>query len=562
LQYLFFIYIYIHKRIQYNHNMPTFIMNENIREYVLTYIIRYSELPVDLKKKIGNWDVSMVTNMSGLFKNTYFNEDISGWDVSNVTDMHGMFLGATEFNKPIGKWNVSKVTDMYGMFLGATEFNQPIGEWNVSNVTDMREMFEEATSFNHPIGEWDVSKVTDMKYMFEKATSFNQPIGKWNVSKVTDMSYMFRGATSFNQPIGEWNTSKVTNMGRMFEEATSFNQPIGEWDVSKVTNMRMMFKNATSFNQPIGEWDVSNVTDMEFMFDGATSFNHPRPLRRAVPLINAITGSLHNNNEYIPSRLPVPQFPVVSNEWVDYESMYFDIIDGEEKNVLNDLVDAFAFKAHDNFYVISETDMKTVMNDPDFIKYECPNLDSMATVVRSVPYVSVTNMGIVSGGVVPLFQLWTATHSPNTPNKVRTYKLVKTDRKLVSTVSHNVLYNASSRISASHCQAGQDMYVYDLYILPVLPVDSSAIKIQRVFRRYQSQKKKSAEKMNKSAIKLQSIVRGHFSRKSNQNGSKKLSTRGRSNSEGSSRLSGGGKKKMKSVKRIKRLRRVRRISRR
>jgi surface protein len=412
-------------------------------------------------------------------------------------------------------------------------------------------MFDNATSFNHPIGEWDVSKVTDMKYMFEKATSFNQPIGKWNVSKVTDMSYMFRGATSFNQPIGEWNTSKVTNMMMMFAYATSFNQPIGKWNVSNVTDMYGMFERATSFNQPIGEWDVSNVTDMEFMFDGATSFNHPRPLRRAVPLINAITGSLHNNNEYIPSRLPVPQFPVVSNEWVDYESMYFDIIDGEEKNVLNDLVDAFAFKAHDNFYVISETDMKTVMNDPDFIKYECPNLDSMATVVRSVPYVSVTNMGIVSGGVVPLFQLWTATHSPNTPNKVRTYKLVKTDRKLVSTVSHNVLYNASSRISASHCQAGQDMYVYDLYILPVLPVDSSAIKIQRVFRRYQSQKKKSAEKRNKSAIKLQRIVRGHNSRNLSQN------TRRSSKSEG-----GGGKKKMKSVKRIKRLRRVRRISRR
>ena len=511
--------------------MPIIITNENIREYVRTYIDPFFALPYDMRRmkgiKIEDWDVSRVTNMDGLFKNTFFNEDISGWDVSNVTSMRGMFQNS-RFNKDISDWNTSKVTDMSNMFQDS-RFNQNIF-YDLSNVTSMEDMFRNSR-FNGDIGGWDVSNVTNMRGMFARATSFNQLIDDWDVSNVTDMDCMFRGATSFNQPIGEW-------------------------DVSKVTNMRMMFKNATSFNQPIGEWNVSNRTDMTSMFDGAISFNVP------VPLINAITGSLHNNNEYIPSRLPVPQFPVVSNEWVDHESMYFDIIDGEEKNVLNDLVDAFAFKAHDNFYVISETDMKTVMNDPDFIKYECPKLDSMATVVRSVPYVSVTNMGIVSGGVVPLFQLWTATHSPNTPNKVRTYKLVKTDRKLVSTVSHNVLYNASSRISASHCQAGQDMYVYDLYILPVLPVDSSAIKIQRVFRRYQSQKKKSAEKMNKSAIKLQSIVRGHFSRKSNQNGSKKLSTRGRSNSEGSSRLSGGGKKKMKSVKRKKRLRRVRRISRR
>ena len=44
-------------------------------------------------KPIGNWDVSNVTNMSGMFEGAKsFNQDISNWDVSNVTNMISMFV--------------------------------------------------------------------------------------------------------------------------------------------------------------------------------------------------------------------------------------------------------------------------------------------------------------------------------------------------------------------------------------------------------------------------------------------------------------------------------------
>jgi surface protein len=64
-------------------------------------------------------------------------------------------------------------------------------------------------------------------------------------------------------------------MSEMFAGAESFNQPIGGWDVSKVENMSSMFRSAESFNQPIGGWVVSNVADMMSMFAGAESFNQP-----------------------------------------------------------------------------------------------------------------------------------------------------------------------------------------------------------------------------------------------------------------------------------------------
>ena len=46
------------------------------------------------------------------------------------------------------KWDVSSVTDMSGMFLLAEKFNGDISKWDVSSVTDMSEMFDCVRDFN------------------------------------------------------------------------------------------------------------------------------------------------------------------------------------------------------------------------------------------------------------------------------------------------------------------------------------------------------------------------------------------------------------------------------
>ena len=58
--------------------------------------------------------------------------EIGDWDVSNVTNMEGMFGCAhgecmtNSFNQPLNNWNVSKVETMFAMFDDATSLNQPL----------------------------------------------------------------------------------------------------------------------------------------------------------------------------------------------------------------------------------------------------------------------------------------------------------------------------------------------------------------------------------------------------------------------------------------------------
>ncbi|MGQ7846585.1 BspA family leucine-rich repeat surface protein, partial [Granulosicoccus sp. 3-233] len=223
---------------------------------------------------IGSWDTSGVTRMSSMFAGaTAFNQDIGAWNTGNVTHMNLMFSGATAFDQDIGSWNTSSVLVMNGMFQNATSFNQDIGAWNTSSVTNMAFMFDNASVFDQDIGGWDTGNVTGMSWMLARTSHFDQDIGAWDTSSVILMSAMFYEATAFNQDIGGWNTDSLTRTNSMFFRASAFNQDIGSWNVSDVTLMTSMFFDATAFNQDISGWDVGNVTAMSHMFRNAAAFN-------------------------------------------------------------------------------------------------------------------------------------------------------------------------------------------------------------------------------------------------------------------------------------------------
>ena len=270
---------------------------------------------------LNSWDVSSVTDMSGMFAESNISTNIYDWDVSNVTNMNNMFKNNTSFTKFIATWNVAHILSEPNGF-GATSllsarrpnwggaptivntyetfpYKYPLTavtdptsqDWRDNHapggytyypgegigaydpITSMHGMFENAAAFNEDISSWDVSSVTAMGNMFRNATAFNQDISSWDVSNVISMYRMFSNADAFNQDISSWNVSSVTNMSYMFNSADAFNQDISSWNVSSVTDMNNMYNSADAFNQPIGSWDVSSVTDMSGMFSNAAAFN-------------------------------------------------------------------------------------------------------------------------------------------------------------------------------------------------------------------------------------------------------------------------------------------------
>ena len=269
----------------------------DIKKNIKKYMSNKNNFP-----HINNWDVSQVTDMSGLFsKYPEFDEDISDWVVSNVTNMEDMFKGCTKFNQPLKWLETSKVTNMKSMFEGCIKFNQKLN-WDTSKVTSMKNMFKGCAQFNQPLN-WNTSKVKNMSAMFEGCIKFNKPLefvfnrpydSKPNIPQEIEMKNMFEGCAEFNQPLN-WTTSKVTDMTRMFEGCAKFNQPLNwttskllfmsgifkgcsnfnqvlDWDTSKVTRMSAVFEGCVEFNQPLN-WNTSNVTTMSSMFKGCTDFN-------------------------------------------------------------------------------------------------------------------------------------------------------------------------------------------------------------------------------------------------------------------------------------------------
>jgi len=115
---------------------------------------------------------------------------------TDCTSLQSMFLGCDSLTSipNLGNWDVSNVTNMIGMFFNCPLFNQDIIGWNTSNVINMNSMFNCSTVFNGGISTFNVSGVQDFSGMFSQAEAFNQDLSSWDVSSASGMSNMFSGS--------------------------------------------------------------------------------------------------------------------------------------------------------------------------------------------------------------------------------------------------------------------------------------------------------------------------------------------------------------------------------
>jgi len=200
-------------------------------------------------------------------------------------------------------------------------------------------------------------------------------------------------------------------------------------------------------------------------YEGLWRDNHENPL------FDPATGELADNAEYNATLARPPKiFPISDNMLYHsdtYKYKYHDMMELQDRNVLEALEedhDAIAFKVNRTYYVVSRRDIGRVANNKNYIQYECPILVDLSVnqadldrVIKTEPYLSINGMGVQLGGVVPLFDIWSAIKSGH-----RAFELVGTRRELLSTASHHVMFKYGSLISSYHCQSGIPATVYEL----------------------------------------------------------------------------------------------------
>lgn len=196
-------------------------------------------------------DLTGVTTLAYLFANCSSLTDIpniNSWDVSAVTNFTGMFLGSELFNSDIGSWDTSSALTFFSMFKGAASFNQSLNLWQTGLVERMDSMFQDATTFNGQIDQWDVSSVRVFQNMFFKATAFNQDLSAWNVASAGNMFRMFRDS-NFTSNVNDW---AIDDAYEIEEILTNTNMPPAVFNSIRSLWIAKMARSGIKF----GEWSV------------------------------------------------------------------------------------------------------------------------------------------------------------------------------------------------------------------------------------------------------------------------------------------------------------------
>lgn len=185
------------------------------------------------------------TNPAGCF-NGYTNLtsfDGMAMTITNaVTSLKDFFRNDAKLNtvRGVDKWDVSNVTDMSGMFYNndglTSAWLTQIGNWNVSSVTTLKEFLYDADGITNLDGleNWRPGSVADLSYAFyhmNKLTSI-EGLRNWNpgaYASVTSMnlSYML----AYNQAL--LDVTPITG--------SSADPTAAHWYVEKVTDFSYLF---------------------------------------------------------------------------------------------------------------------------------------------------------------------------------------------------------------------------------------------------------------------------------------------------------------------------------
>lgn len=266
----------------------------------LTFDDEYIFYDID---SINHLATNNVTNMSGIFKNTYLGNigdtetydfnlslNLAAWNTSKVTDMSEMFC-----------WDINRVDgeiDEYTYIPFVPIFNTNISTFATGRVQNFSKMFftyhnyyqdpytyeeteiDEIRRAGGDVATWNTSSGTNMSYMFYNGKA--KGYSGFTTDFVTDMSYMFYRcnnhdnlANNQRECVEDWSTSNVANFSHMFEKSY-FIPGVDKFRVvnptnNKIEKMFYLCKYGTSdfeknYIYDFSAWDTSGLTTLADMF--------------------------------------------------------------------------------------------------------------------------------------------------------------------------------------------------------------------------------------------------------------------------------------------------------
>lgn len=266
----------------------------------LTFDDEYIFYDID---SINHLATNNVTNMSGIFKNTYLGNigdtetydfnlglNLAAWNTSKVTDMSEMFC-----------WDINRVDgqfDEHTYIPFVPIFNTNISTFATGRVQNFSKMFftyhnyyqdpnnheeieiDEIRRAGGDVSTWNTSSGTNMSYMFYNGKA--KGYSGFTTDFVTDMSYMFYRcnnhdnlANNQRECVEDWSTSNVANFSHMFEKSY-FIPGVDKFRVinptnNKIEKMFYLCKYGTSdfeknYIYDFSAWDTSGLTTLADMF--------------------------------------------------------------------------------------------------------------------------------------------------------------------------------------------------------------------------------------------------------------------------------------------------------
>ena len=260
----------------------------------------------DTNDNLEHWDVSTITNMSYMFRNsdpvtTKDNGDpnllkCSNWDVSNVTNFNNFMSGYsgsvrgswnTKTNIDMTNWDTSSATDMSYMFWQHQQNKLGIENFRTENVTNLSHFYgggtwNAKTKMYNSILRWDVSNVEDFSstsiMVGNNETDYNANFpNNWRFS--TDASknlnfYNFCGGNYMRNGAGPYYLTDLQafatkTINETFYGGTSYTA----WNMDNASSISNFGGSTFRGGPPLGLFRNYNIADWNIT-SKCTSFNN------------------------------------------------------------------------------------------------------------------------------------------------------------------------------------------------------------------------------------------------------------------------------------------------